>query len=52
LFPPLEHAPDQMTSRPFPSCNVIDVPVVNVPDPLLPTEPLRDASSTRQNLCV
>src|SRR5437870_5204874 len=37
LFPPLEQAPDQTTSRPFASLRVIDAPVGNVPDPLLPT---------------
>jgi hypothetical protein len=29
LFPPLEHAPDQIASRPFVTLKVIDVPVVN-----------------------
>ena len=40
LFPPLEHAPDQITSRPFVALSVIDVPVVNGADPLLPTATL------------
>lgn len=37
LFPPLEHAPDQMTSRPFAALSVIAVPVANDAEPLLPT---------------
>lgn len=37
LFPPLEQAPDQMTSRSFVALSVIAVPVVKVADPLLPT---------------
>ena len=37
LFPPLEHAPDQMTSRLFVALSVIVVPVANDVDPLLPT---------------
>jgi hypothetical protein len=37
LFPPLEHAPDQMTSRLFVALSVIVVPVANDADPLLPT---------------
>ena len=37
LFPPLEHAPDQIPSRPFEMVSVIDVPVVNGADPVLPT---------------
>jgi len=40
LFPPLEHAPDQIPSRPFEIVSVIDVPVVNGADPLLPTATL------------
>ena len=43
LFPPLEHAPDQITSRPFVALNVIDVPVVNDADPVLPTATLMPA---------
>jgi len=35
--PPLEHAPDQIASRPFDTLNVIDVPVANDAEPLLPT---------------
>ena len=37
LFPPLEQAPDQMASRPLETPKVIDVPVGNAADPLLPT---------------
>jgi hypothetical protein len=37
LFPPLEHAPDQIASRPFEALSVIDVPVPNDADPVLPT---------------
>ena len=40
LFPPLEQAPVQMASRPFETVSVIDVPVVNDADPVLPTATL------------
>jgi hypothetical protein len=40
LSPPLEHAPDQIASRPFDTLKVIDVPVANDADPLLPTATL------------
>jgi hypothetical protein len=40
LFPPLEQAPDQITSRPFVTLSVIDVPVANVAEPVLPTATL------------
>ena len=40
LLPPLEQAPDQTTSRPFDALSVIDVPVVNVAEPVLPTATL------------
>ena len=40
LLPPLEHAPDQMTSRPLVALSMIDVPVLKVADPLLPTATL------------
>lgn len=40
LFPPLEHAPDQIASRPFETDNVIDVPTLNDADPLLPVATL------------
>jgi hypothetical protein len=43
LLPPLEHAPDQTASRPFDTLNVIDVPVVNDAEPLLPTATLTPA---------
>ena len=43
LFPPLEQAPDQMTSRSFVALSVIAVPVVKVADPLLPTVTLMPA---------
>ena len=36
LFPPLEQAPDQMVSRPFEALNVIEVPVANCAEPVLP----------------
>jgi hypothetical protein len=34
--PPLEHAPDQIASRPFETVNVIAAPVENDADPVLP----------------
>ena len=37
LLPPLEHAPDQIASRPFVTLSVIELPVVNDADPVLPT---------------
>jgi hypothetical protein len=37
LFPPLEQAPDQMTSRSLVARSVITVPTVKDADPLLPT---------------
>ena len=37
LLPLLEHAPDQMASRPFETLSVIDVPLANDADPVLPT---------------
>jgi len=40
LLPPLEQAPDQMASRPFETVSVIDVPVANDADPVLPTATL------------
>jgi hypothetical protein len=43
LLPPLEHAPDQMASRPLLIVNVIDVPVANDADPVLPTATLMPA---------
>ncbi len=43
LFPPLEHAPDQIASRPFDTVSVIDVPLANDADPVLPTATLMPA---------
>ena len=40
LLPPLEQAPDQIASRPFETLSVIDVPVANEADPVLPTATL------------
>jgi hypothetical protein len=37
LFPPLEQPPDQVASRPLATRSVIDVPVVNDADLVLPT---------------
>jgi hypothetical protein len=43
LLPPLEHAPDQMTSRLFVALRVIVVPMANDAVPLLPTATLMPA---------
>ena len=43
LLPPLEHAPDQIASRPPDTLNVIDVPLANDADPELPTDTLTPA---------
>ena len=43
LFPPLEHAPDQIASRPLVTLSVIAVPVENNADPVLPTATLMPA---------
>src|SRR5918994_1402943 len=43
LLPPLEHAPDQMTSRLFVALRVIVAPVANEAEPLLPTLTLMPA---------
>jgi len=43
LFPPLEHAPDQIASRPFDTVSAIDVPLANDADPVLPTATLMPA---------
>jgi hypothetical protein len=40
LLPPLEHAPDQIASRPWVTLNVIAVPEVKTADPLLPVATL------------
>lgn len=41
LFPPLEQAPDQTTSRSFVARSVIKVPVAKAQEPVLPTATLR-----------
>src|SRR5262249_61282675 len=38
--PPLEQAPDQITSRVFDALSVTEVPMVNVAEPVLPTATL------------
>ena len=43
LLPPLEHAPDQIASRPLVTLKVIDVPDPNVALPVLPTATLMPA---------
>lgn len=43
LLPPLEHAPDQIASRPLDTLSVIDVPLANEADPVLPTDTLMPA---------
>ena len=43
LLPPLEHAPDQIASRPFETVSVIAVPTANDADPVLPTATLMPA---------
>jgi hypothetical protein len=40
LLPPLEQAPDQIAWRPFETLSVIEVPVVNDAEPVLPTATL------------
>ena len=40
LLPPLEQAPDHIASRPFETLSVMDVPVANGADPVLPTATL------------
>ena len=40
LLPPLEQAPDQIASRPPDALSVIDVPVLNDADAVLPTDTL------------
>jgi len=40
LLPLLEQAPDQIASRPFETLSVMDVPVANDADPVLPTATL------------
>jgi hypothetical protein len=43
LLPPLEHAPDQIASRPFETLRTIAVPVAKAAEPLLPTLTLMPA---------
>ncbi len=43
LLPPLEHAPDQTTSRLFVALSVMAVPVANDAEPLVPTVTLMPA---------
>ena len=43
LLPPLEHAPDQMVLRPLVTLKVIEVPIANVAEPLLPVATLMPA---------
>jgi hypothetical protein len=43
LFPPLEHAPDHIASRPFDTLSVIEVPLANGADAELPTDTLMPA---------
>ena len=43
VLPRLEHAPDQIASRPLETVSVIEVPVVNDADPELPTATLMPA---------
>jgi hypothetical protein len=43
LLPLLLHAPDQMASRPFDTLNVIDVPLANDAEALLPVVTLMPA---------
>jgi len=43
LLPALEHAPDQTASRPFVTLSVIDVPIANDAEPLLPVATLMPA---------
>ena len=50
--PPLEHAPDQIASRPLVTLSVIDVPALNVALPVVPTATLipEGLESTRSPL--
>jgi hypothetical protein len=43
LLLPLEHAPDQMASRPFVTLSVMDVPIAKAAEPVLPTLTLMPA---------
>jgi hypothetical protein len=46
LFPPLEHAPDQIASRPFETLSVMAVPLTNPAEPVLPTATLMPEGSS------
>jgi hypothetical protein len=43
FWPPLEHAPDQIASRPLETLSVIDVAIAKDADPVLPTATLMPA---------
>jgi hypothetical protein len=45
LFPPLEHAPDQIALRPLVTLSVTRVPDANDADPLLPVATLTPAGA-------
>jgi hypothetical protein len=47
LFPPLEHAPLQIASRPLLTLNVMEVPAANDAEPVLPTDTLMPAGLDR-----
>ena len=47
LLPPLEQAPDQIASRPLATDSVIDVPLANDADPVVPTATLMPAGFDR-----
>jgi hypothetical protein len=47
LLPPLEHAPDQIASRPLATDSVIDAPLANDADPVVPTATLIPAGFDR-----
>lgn len=46
-LPPLEQAPDQITSRPSVALSVIDVPIANGAKPVVPTATLMPAGDDR-----
>ena len=43
MFPPLEHPPDQIASRPLLTLNVITVPALKGAEPVVPTDTLMPA---------
>jgi uncharacterized membrane protein len=51
LAPPLEQAPDQITSRSFVARSVIELPTVNDADPVLPTATLMPAGVEIARVC-